>query len=265
MLFDTHAHLEDQQLLPILEQVLDSASEAGLVGITAIGTTLETSQACVQLAQQHPMVYAAAGIHPNECQNATEDQWSEIVELARQQKVVGIGETGLDRYWDYCPIERQREWFSKHIELSFELEKPLVIHMRDCESDVLELLDSHQRDGKIIGIMHSFCGTLDAARQCLDWGMYISFAGMVTFKKSDELREIAKQIPLDRILVETDAPYLSPHPHRGVRPNQPAMVQHTATCLAEQFGMTVEAFGRQTTENALRVFGLSESRRGDGQ
>lgn len=257
MLFDTHAHLEDKQLFSIIDEVLTRAREANLVGITAIGTTLATSSACAALARDHDMIHASVGIHPNECQNADDSQWQQILELAQDPCVVAIGETGLDRYWDDCPIERQREWFARHIELSFDVDKPLVIHMRECEADILEMLEQHQRDGKIIGIMHSFTGSLETAQRCLQWGMYISFAGMVTFKKSEPLREVAAAIPLDRILVETDSPYLSPHPHRGVRPNEPAMVRFTAACLAEIHGVTEKEFGRMTTENARRVFGVS--------
>ena len=258
MLFDTHAHLEDEQLLPMLEQVLENASSAGLVGITAIGTTAVTSRKCAQLAKEYPQIHSAVGIHPNHCQDATELDWQEILNLSKQSEVVAIGETGLDRYWDYCPIEQQRIWFAKHIELSFETEKPLVIHMRECESDILAMLNEHQRNGKVIGIMHSFAGSWDTARQCLDLGMYISFAGMLTFKKSNELREVAARIPEDRILVETDSPYLTPHPHRSQRPNQPAMVCHTASCLADVRGVDLELISSITTANAKRVFNLND-------
>lgn len=258
MLFDTHAHLEDEQLLPMLGQVLENASSAGLVGITAIGTTAVTSSKCAQLAKEYPQIHSAVGIHPNHCQDATELDWQEILNLSKQSEVVAIGETGLDRYWDYCPIEQQRIWFAKHIELSFETEKPLVIHMRECESDILAMLNEHQRNGKVIGIMHSFAGSWETARQCLDLGMYISFAGMLTFKKSNELREVAARIPEDRILVETDSPYLTPHPHRSQRPNQPAMVCHTASCLADVRGVDLELISSITTANAKRVFNLND-------
>jgi TatD DNase family protein len=259
-LFDTHAHLEDEQLSPLLDEVLTNASEAGLVGITAIGTTVSTSRQCVALADSHPMVYASVGIHPNQCQTASDQDWRQIVDLAGQSKVVAIGETGLDRHWDYCPIAVQETWFARHIELSFELQKPLVVHMRDCESDILQMLQAHQRDGQIIGIMHSFSGAWETAQTCLELGMYISFAGMVTFKKSEALRDIATRIPEDRILVETDSPYLTPHPHRGKRPNQPAMVRHTAQCIADVRGVSLEDFGEQTTINARRVFGIERTK-----
>ncbi|MFK7768605.1 MAG: TatD family hydrolase [Mariniblastus sp.] len=255
-LFDTHAHLEDEQLSAMLDEVLANAQAAGLVGITAIGTTVQTSRDCVAIAEKNEMVFASVGIHPNQCQDAEDRDWDEVLAMASHPKVVAIGETGLDRYWDYCPIDVQEKWFSKHIELSFETQKPLVIHMRDCEPDILRLLDRHQRNGRIIGIMHSFAGQWETAQQCLELGMYISFAGMVTFKKSNELREIAAKIPDDRILVETDSPYLSPHPLRGKRPNQPALVQHTAACVAKARGVSVEVLGELTTRNAHRVFGI---------
>lgn len=256
MLFDTHAHLEDEQLSPILDEVLANATKADLVGITAIGTTVSTSRDCVELARKYDQVYSSVGIHPNQCQEATQQDWEQIVHLSTRDKVVAIGETGLDRHWDYCPIDVQEQWFARHIELSFETQKPLVIHMRECEADILRMLREHQRDGQVIGIMHSFSGIWETAQACLEMGMYISFAGMVTFKNSHELREIAARIPDDRILVETDSPYLSPHPHRGKRPNQPAMVAHTAACIAEVRGVNPEEFGDLTTQNARRVFGI---------
>ncbi len=256
-LFDTHAHLTSDQLSDNLDQVLSNARQTGLVGMTAIGTGPDSSHACVQLADRHDDVWASVGIHPNDCKDSTESDWQRIVALASAERVVAIGETGLDRYWDDSPIEVQREWLAQHIELSFETKKPLVIHMRDCESDILEMLHRHQRDGQIIGIMHSFAGCQETADQCLSLGMYISFAGMVTFKKSDDLRAVAATIPADRLLIETDSPYLSPHPKRSQRPNEPALVEYTARCLAETRGVTFAELSQQTTENAQRVFGLS--------
>ena len=256
-LFDTHAHLTSDQLAENLDQILHNARTVGLVGMTAIGTGVDSSQDCLNLAQQHQDIWAAVGIHPNDSKESTESDWRQITAMASDERVVAIGETGLDRYWDDCPIEIQREWFARHIELSFETKKPLVIHMRECEADILEMLHQHQRDSQIIGIMHSFTGCQSTADQCLQLGMYISFAGMVTFKKSDDLRAVAASIPSDRLLIETDSPYLSPHPKRGQRPNEPALVEHTARCLAEVRGVTLAELGEQTTENAKRVFGIA--------
>lgn len=260
-LFDTHAHLTDEQLQANIENYLQLAQQTGLVGVVSIGTDLESSLDGVKLAegtmpQNSMQIFASAGVHPNHCQEATDKDWQEICNLAQHSRVVAIGETGLDRHWNFSSIELQREWFARHIDLSFELRKPLVIHMRDCESDIIEMLEQHQRGGKIMGIMHSFAGSWETAERCLDWGMMISFAGMVTFKKSTELREIAAEIPEDRILIETDSPYLTPHPHRGRRPNHPGMVRFTAECLAETRGVTVEEIAVLTTCNARRIFGL---------
>ena len=255
-LFDTHAHLESEQIKPILDSILTGADQDGLVGVTAIGTDAKSSSACAMLAQQHSRVYAAAGLHPNNCKSMTKDDWQVILELVQQEKVVAIGETGLDRYWDDCPFEVQLEWFKKHIELSFETSLPLVIHTRDCEADMVNALESNSRDGKIIGIMHSFACSQDAADRCLELGMYISFAGMVTFKRNDELREVAIAVPDDRLLIETDAPYLSPEPKRKVRRNEPELVVHTGECLARARGVPLETLASQTTQNARTFFGI---------
>jgi TatD DNase family protein len=258
-LFDTHAHLDDEQLRANRDHWLKEAQETGLVGINSIGTNLASSGECVALAESHPLIYASVGIHPNYCREARLDDWPLIEQLAHSPHVVGIGETGLDRYWDYCPIEIQRNWFARHIELSYQVRKPLVIHIRDAETEVVELLAAHQRDGHIFGILHSFACNWETAQKCLEWGMYISFSGIVTYKKSSELREIAKRIPVDRILIETDAPYLPPHPVRSARPNHPALIRHTAACLAELLQLDLIKFCELTSGNAFRAFGLSAS------
>ncbi len=255
-LFDTHAHLDDPQLSEQLEHFLQLAAEANVEGITAIGTDARSSDACLHLAHHHPNVFAAVGIHPNQCQLAGKDDWNLVTRMIADPRAVAIGETGLDRYWDYSPIELQREWFDRHIELMFDTGKPLVVHMRECEQDILDSFSNFESRGPINGIMHSFAGCWETARRCLEWGMHISFAGMVTFKNASELREIAARIPDDRLLIETDAPYLTPDPHRGKRPNHPAMVQHTAACLAKVRGVPVEELGELTTGNARRIFGI---------
>ncbi len=256
-LFDTHAHLDSEQLQTHLDEILSLADD-GSMRINAIGTDPQSSYRCLELAKKHDNVFAAVGLHPNGCAKFDESHWKAILEIVDDPHVVAIGETGLDKYWDDCPFEVQLKWFERHIDLSFEKNKPLVIHTRDCEQEMIETLESLARDGRIIGIMHSFVGSADTARRCLDLGMYISFAGMVTFKKSLELREVATFIPDDRILIETDSPYLSPHPLRSKRPNLPARVEHTAECIANVRGVSVEDFAKQTFENANRVFGLEE-------
>jgi TatD DNase family protein len=258
-LFDTHAHLDSAQLVPILDEVIENARSSGLVGIVAVGTTVTSSSNCLDLAEKYDFVWASVGIHPNHCAESSESDWEQIQKLVEHPKAVAIGETGLDRHWDYCPFEVQQRWFKRHIQLSCDTGKPLVIHMRDCEQDILDALQPFASRQPVNGIMHSFTGTETTVRQCLEWGMHISFAGMVTFKKSTELREIAAMIPDERLLIETDSPYLSPHPHRGQRPNQPYLVKHTAECLATVRGVSVEALAGLTTRNAQRLFGMSEN------
>jgi len=168
--------------------------------------------------------------------------------------VRAIGETGLDAYWDYTPLEVQQTLFDQHLQLSRETDLAFVVHMRDCAAATIEMLRAARQRGPLRGVMHSFTGDLATAQACLELGMFISFAGMVTFKKSHELRQIAQQIPTDRILIETDSPYLTPHPHRGKRPNEPAMIVHTAACLAEVRGVPLDQFAAETTANAQRLF-----------
>ncbi len=257
-LFDTHAHLDNPQLSTNARAVVQRANDAGVSWMTAIGTDLPTSQKCVALAGEFDGVYAAVGVHPTVVHtDEVADCWGDIRDLANKPKVVAIGETGLDLYWDKTTIDIQRQWFRKHIDLSFETGKPLVIHMRECEAEIVSMLESSAITGSIIGIMHSFTGTLESARRCLELGMYISFAGMVTFKKSTALRAVAAEIPADRILVETDAPYLSPHPLRSKRPNEPAYMVHTAACLADVRNISPEDLAAITTENAKRIFKIA--------
>jgi TatD DNase family protein len=209
-------------------------------------------------------VWAAVGIQPNYCAQAAEGDWERIVALAREPKVVAIGETGLDRYWDYTPFEMQWDYFVRHIGLAVELGLPFVVHLRDCGTDILAALkEAHARSGMLRGVLHSFTldkdadpsamGFVDIAAEAIALGMHISFAGMVTFKKSQALREVAARVPDDRILIETDSPYLSPEPLRGKR-NEPAHVVHTATRLAEVRGVSLETFAEQTTRNAIELF-----------
>ena len=257
-MIDTHAHLDDEQFSSNLDDVIQRAVAAGLTNIVTVGTTLASSLQAIQLAERFEIVVASVGIQPNYCAQAAAGDWDAIVASARHDRVVALGETGLDRYWDFTPIDVQQDYFDRHLRLAQQMDLPVVVHMRDCEQDIVRMLEQARRRGPLRGVMHSFSGTFDTARCCLDMGLHISFAGMVTYKKSQALREIARQIPDERILIETDAPYLSPHPHRGHRPNEPAMITHTAACLAEVRGVDVASFIRQTSENARRLFRLPD-------
>lgn len=256
-LFDTHAHLSYEPLSGKAQQIVSEASAAGVTRIVAIGTDLRSSLQCVELADKFDGVYASVGIHPTGCHQATVGQWNEIVALLEHPKVVALGETGLDCYWDDCPLPIQEQWFATHIQQSHESGKPLVVHLRDSETEILSSFEQHHNDGRIHGIMHSFTGSWSTAEKCLEYGMYISFAGMLTFKNAQAIRDVAAQVPVDRLLVETDSPYLTPAPHRGKKPNQPKMVVHTAQCLAEVLDLSLEEFAEKTTQNAIRVFGLA--------
>lgn len=254
--FDTHVHLDDEQFGEDVEGVVARAQAAGVTTLIAMGTTAESSRACLELAERFPGVYAAVGIQPNYAHQATEDDWQEIMQMAEHPRVVAIGETGLDRYWDYCPWDVQLDWFERQVRLSQQSGKPFIVHMRDCEQELIEVLQGFSQNLLLNGIMHSFTGSLETAQAALAMGLDISFAGMLTFKKSDDLREVARGVPADRLLLETDAPYLSPHPHRGRRPNEPALLVHTAACLAETRGVDLATIATQTTANARRRFGL---------
>jgi TatD DNase family protein len=253
-LFDTHAHLDDEQLAADVAGVVERAKIAGVTRMLAVGTTAASSQNCLSHATRFDEVYASAGIHPNHAAEALAGDWDEIVRLANEPKVAALGETGLDLYWKDTPLRLQQDYFDRHIRLSQQTGLPLVIHLRETAAEILAMLREATQRGPLTGIMHSFTGTADQAADFLALGLHISFAGMLTFKKSDDLRAVAATIPADRLLVETDSPYLSPEPFRGKRPNEPARAIHTAECLAQVRGATLDEIARQTTANALALF-----------
>lgn len=254
-LFDTHAHLDDEQFHGQLSGVLQRGRMSGVATILTVGTTRASSETSVRIASQFPQVYAAVGIQPNCGAQSVADDWDHVVKLARDPRVRAIGETGLDAYWDCTPFDVQQRLFDAHLRLSQEIGLPVIVHMRDCGVATVEMLVAARARGPLCGVMHSFTGTPNIARQCLALGLHISFSGIVTFKKSGELREIARMVPDDRIVIETDSPYLAPHPQRGKKPNEPAWLVHTAQCLADVRGVPLELFAESTTANARRLFG----------
>lgn len=257
--FDTHCHLADEQLASQADDVIARASSAGVAELLSVATDVRSTLACIALANRYSGVFASAGIHPNHVLEAAPGDWDEIVKLASHPRVVALGETGLDCYWKDVPLAQQIDYFDRHLELSRRTGLPVIIHMRESGQPILEQLQRNSALGPIRGVMHSFTGDAQMAETVLSLGLHISFAGMLTYKKSDELRDVAKTIPLDRLLVETDSPYLSPHPHRSVRPNEPAMVIHTAACLAEARGMSPADLSSVTLANSRRLFALRES------
>ena len=259
MLFDTHAHLDDEQFEGQQAAILKRAQDAGVCDILCVGVTASSSQSVARLASQYDGLHAAVGIQPNYCHEVQPGDWDEIVRLSESPPVIALGETGLDCYWDWAPLGVQQDYFDRHLRLSQNTGLPFIVHMRESGTEILAMLQEARKRGELRGVMHSFTGDQELAAACLDLGLYISFAGMATFKKSQALRETAAAIPADRILLETDAPYLSPHPHRGKRPNEPALMIHTAACLAETREVSPEMFAAQTRENARRLFRLQEN------
>jgi TatD DNase family protein len=257
IVFDTHAHLDDERFSDDLDAVLRRAREAGVEGVVAVGVSAGSSRVAVELAGRHDLVYAAVGIQPNEAAEAGENDWDRIVALLDRPRVVAIGETGLDRHWDFTPFDVQREYFDRHLRLSQERGLPVVIHCREAEADLLPMLREAAVRAPIRGVIHSFSGDPAFAHECLSLGLFISFAGQVTYtnKKFEGLKDVARSIPDDRIVVETDSPYLVPHPLRGrEKRNEPARVALTTKCLAELRGLAPEALAAQTTANARRLF-----------
>jgi TatD DNase family protein len=255
-LIDTHAHLDDEKFEADLAEVLQRAAAAGIERVVTIGTTAATSDTAVALAAANPLLVAAVGIQPNNVAEAAARDWDRVVALAQQPGVVALGETGLDRYWDFTPFDAQEGYFARHLELARRLGLPVVIHCREAEADVVRMLRADfDRHGPVRGVMHSFTGDAATATACLQMGLFVSFAGMVTYKNAANLREVARHIPLDRLLVETDSPYLAPVPQRGKR-NEPAFVVHTAACLAFEHGLEPAQLAEQTTRNARELFRL---------
>lgn len=255
-LIDTHCHLDYEPLAAGVEAVLARARDAGVRECVSIGTTVDTSRANVALAERYPMIHAAVGVHPNEAETVTDQALAEIDALADHPRVVAIGEVGLDHYRDHASPDRQRDAFRHFMTIANRKRLPLLIHCRDAYEPLLELL---RRDGggSARGAIHCASGPPDFIRGALELGFYISFAGNVTFPKAHALRELVPLVPDERLLLETDAPFLAPQPVRG-QPNEPAYVAHTAACVAGLRGATVEAIGTLTSGNARRLFGFPE-------
>lgn len=258
MLIDTHCHLDFEKFNNDRDAVLARAAAAGVTRLIIPGLDLQNCMTVLQLAAQHEGVYAAVGVHPNSSGD-WEDHWlGRLHDLAQHEKVVAIGEIGLDYYWDDAPRPVQQRALAMQLELAAELDLPVIIHNRESSKDVIHLLASSSLTSREHpGVLHSFAADWATAQAALEMGFYLGFTGPVTFKKADDLREIAAKVPLDRLLVETDAPFLSPQPRRGKR-NEPANVVYVAQQLAELHGVETAVLAQQTTENALRLFDRME-------
>ncbi|MCA9198926.1 MAG: TatD family hydrolase [Planctomycetales bacterium] len=257
-LIDTHTHLFEDRLCDQLPNVVLRAQQAGVSQSVCIGTDVQTSKRSVEIAQRFSdSIFAAVGIQPNYCHLAKADDWDQIVALAKQDRVCAVGETGLDRYWNECPFDLQQDYFDRHIRLSQETNLPFVVHMRDCLPDVMVMLREGRQRGPLHGVMHSYTGDLTSALECIELGLHISFAGMVTYKNAADIRDVAAKIPADRVLIETDSPYLSPEPKRKQRPNEPALLVHTAACIAEVRNIPFAEFAELTSNNAKQFFRIA--------
>lgn len=253
MLVDTHAHLMDTAYADDLPAVLERAAAAGVVAMVCVGYDEASSIAAVALAERYPQIVAAVGIHPNSAGEAGPGAFDRVRQLARHPRVVGIGETGLDTYRKRTPLATQREWFRRHLDLAAERGLPVIVHNREADEEVAPLLADWVRATGGTGVLHCFAGgdaMLDAG---LEAGFTISFAGPITYKSAAALAERARRVPLNRVVVETDCPYLPPHPHRGRR-NEPSYLRLTAARLAELLGVAPDALATATTANARRLF-----------
>jgi TatD DNase family protein len=254
-LIDTHCHLDFDRFDEDREAVIERAHEAGVRCIVNPGVDFESSRRAIELAARHTGIYAMVGLHPNSCGELSEAQLDELRRLAREPRVVAIGEVGIDYYWNKFPPEAQRLGFEAQLRLADELDLPVVVHNRDAHDDVLAALETSRaaRRGQADIVLHSFSGNLTQARRALAAGAYIGVTGSVTYPKANELRRVIGAAPLERLLIETDAPFLPPQPRRGQR-NEPAWVRWMAEQIAEVKGLPVESVAEATTANAERVF-----------
>ncbi|MBM4121885.1 MAG: TatD family deoxyribonuclease [Nitrospira sp.] len=256
MLIDSHAHLDDARFDGDREAVIARAQQAGVETFVTIGCDLATSRAAVELADRYPFVYATIGVHPHEVKQIGDDWYDELRRLAKHPKVVAYGEIGLDYHYNYSPPKLQRDRFREQIVLARELGLPIIVHTREAQEDTITILKEEQAQ-KVGGVFHCFSGDAWLAKDALDLGFFLSFSGVITFQNATMLRDIVKTVPMDRLLVETDCPYLTPVPHRGKR-NEPAYVRHVAEKIAELkaegTAVTVEEIGHITSQNARRLF-----------
>lgn len=253
MLVDSHCHLDFPEFAPELEQVVARARDAGVTTCVTIGTTLAKFPQVLAVADRFDNIWCSVGIHPHEAEPELLESPAPLIERARHPKVVGIGETGLDFYYNHSPREPQIRNFRMHIEAARETELPVIVHTRNADPETVDILREEMGKGTFTGLIHCFTGTQMLADAALELGFSISVSGIATFKKSDELRAVLKTVPLDRLLVETDAPYLAPMPYRGKR-NEPAFVTRTAAMLAELKGVSEEELACVTTDNFFRLF-----------
>ncbi|TDQ34242.1 TatD family hydrolase [Aureibacillus halotolerans] len=254
-LFDTHTHLNVHQFDEDREETYQRAKDAGVEKMIVVGFDTETIESALAFAESHDDVFAACGWHPVDAIDMTERDLNYLEELALAKKIVALGEMGLDYHWDKSPADVQKEVFVRQIQLAKRTKLPIIIHNREATRDVVDILKA-ERAEEVGGVMHCFAGDVDIAKECLDMGFYISFGGPVTFKNAHMPKEVAKIVPADRLLIETDCPFLAPHPYRGKR-NEPAYVRLVCEQIAALRDEPEEDVAQQTYDNACRLFGLN--------
>lgn len=255
MLFDTHAHLNAEQYNEDLEQVIERAKSEKVEKIVVVGFDRPTITRAMELIEEYDFIYAAIGWHPVDAIDMKDEDLAWIKDLSQHEKVVAIGEMGLDYYWDKSPKDVQKEVFRRQIALAKEVKLPIVIHNRDATEDVVTIL-KEEGAAEVGGIMHCFTGSLETAKACMEMNFYISFGGPVTFKNAKKPKEVVKEIPSDKLLIETDCPYLTPVPFRGKR-NEPSYVKYIAEQIAELREISFEELSELTTKNAKKVFRIN--------
>jgi TatD DNase family protein len=253
MLVDHHCHLDFPDFAPELDQVVASAREAGVGTMVTISTRIREFDKVLAVAERFDDVYCSVGTHPHNAHEELDIPLEKLIELTRHPKVVAVGEAGLDYYYKHSTPEAQAEGFRRHIAAARETGLPLEIHTRDADDDTIAILEDEHAKGAFPAVLHCFTGGRKLAMRALDLGLYVSFSGVITFKKNDALREIARDVPLDRLLVETDAPFLAPDPFRGKR-NEPSYVVRTAAALATVKGISNEELARATSDNFFRLY-----------
>jgi len=253
MLIDSHCHLDFPDFAEEIDDVVGRAHESGVGLMLTICTHVTKFDQVLAVAERYDNIFCTVGIHPHEAAAEPETEAARLVKLSQHPKVVGIGETGLDYYYEHSPPEDQKRSFRQHIEAARQTGLPIVIHSRDADDDMAEILREEMADGAFPGLLHCFSSGYALAETAWDLGLYVSFSGILTFKSADDIRHTARAVPLERLLVETDAPYLAPVPKRGKR-NEPSFVRHTAERLAEERGLALDSLATQTSENFFRLF-----------
>lgn len=254
MLIDSHAHLDDSRFQEDREYLINSLNKNGIELVINIGADLQTSINSVELANKYENIYAVIGVHPHSAREVTEQTLKQLKNMSKNNKVVAIGEIGLDFYYDNSPRDIQRKWFKEQLKLAKELNLPVVIHSRDAAQETFDTIKEAQ-DGKLRGVLHCYSSSVEMAIEYIKLGFYISLGGPVTFKNARVAREVAKEVPLDRLLIETDCPYLTPEPYRGKR-NEPMYVKYVAEKIAEIKGITFEELSKATNRNTKELFGI---------